>query len=635
MTLCAVVCALQYSVAQQVNPSIEPLELSPMHVEAGQQVRRMAADVTIDENVSFQHESRVANVKPVVLRPGQKGAPRRAAEAVENKPGYLNPEGTLFLGVDEKGKGVFFKDGQAGVVGAWSSDLDAWEWRNTTKGEWTGIKYDTWLSASYPSDCEDALYYTDANGNFFDSIVARGGWQEFYAMGEDGDVASINYRLAYQAGVPVQRVAFDTDTMVYQMLTTAWKPSAGAKDKRGSCAFAIGGTTSSNSSDGLWPLTNAINLSKEHGMSMDLIASRDSDGYVHYLFGSSAVTIDSTEAEGVKQYIRTAPVKLTTSYDKPQRMLYVKSISLALSADGYNAFQKDTMKLTSLHVAVKDHNGQLIAEADATPANYSSMTVKAGQLLTFHFPRYSAYGELLSEGFTVDDAFTVELTGFTESDRFGIYAARCTVYDSKTKVLYADGEERGLDYEPYIMLNGIYPTLEDYYAVNGVETDAKGDTIPVQFNSVKALNYSYVCSYANSEYDGDQEFAFYSTFKPYDASTRYWNFDIERPEYVIMAADYEYNMSGDDNDPITIWDYMRAFTLHIYATATPKIGDEIKIGKAGRQMVLKVAAVDGATALGAIKASESGVPVRKLLKNGQVLIEKGDQIYNTLGQYAK
>lgn len=614
--------------AQEKMPVIYPENRQLPEELRNLKARRMPAEIKMqDIEIEPAEESVIPHVRPVVL--GENG-PRKVA-AAENAAGYLNPEGTLFAGMDEAGKGNFFTTGA--VVGAWACDLPCWKWTNTATGDVRSTSYKTWLSGAYPSYVEEELYYTDEQGNFYDSIVARGGWQEFESMGADGD----DGYLYWQNAVPMQTVTFkDGSTKTYAMLNKSLKPNPGTKSALGNLSFAAGGLPSSKSSDGLWPLTNAVNMTAGKTY-FELIAEKDEDGYVHYFFGSDSANTETG---------RTAPVKLITRYDKPQGMLYVKSITLALGANGYNAFNKDALKLKGLHLEVKDMKGNVIASSDATEANYSNLTYKTGKMLTFAFQQRSDYDELLHEGFTVNEAFTIEITGFDATDKWGIYSAPSTVHASKSSIVYADGKERQVQYDPYIMLNGIYPTLESYTAARIHErapvdyptyADAMhyaygtyGDTINIAFKAADgAGKYNYIAECATGEAKGQQEFDLYSTFKPYDEN-HYWLMDIERPSYVLMSADYEMVLREGETpeENLILWDYYRMFILYIYATERPNVGDVIKIGKAGRNMVFNVVEVEGDVKK--VK-QESAELAHKLLRNNQILIQKGDRIFNVWG----
>ena len=123
----------------------------------------------------------------------------------------------------------------------------------------------------------DTYIGRDKDGNFYDTIVASGGYAESFYMGANGDE-----ELLWQMAVPLQTVTRnDGKTEKFMLLSSSLSPTAE------NCGYASGGLPSGRTTDGLWPLTNAINLSKQYGASMELIASKDADNYCHYLFGSS------------------------------------------------------------------------------------------------------------------------------------------------------------------------------------------------------------------------------------------------------------------------------------------------------------------------------------------------------------
>jgi len=587
--------------AQEQLPTT-PFRHSEVFLESLEGARSMGQDIYVEDN-------------PTQAAP--MAAPA-ALQAEEMTIGYLNPAGTLFLGIDEDGKGTFMRN--PGVIGGWSDSIPCWKWINK-QTSYRSIKYLTAFSKAYPSYCDGENYAVDAWGNFCDTIVASGGYQDALAMDADGDQG--NY---WQHATPLQTTRLQDNTETnFMLLSSAANPEAK------NCPLAAGGLPSGNSKDGLWPLTNAVSTTRA-GVSMVLKKYTAEDGYVHYLFGSSMLTVDSALVsqegqENTMEYQRAKPVQMITHYDKPQTPLYIKSVSVAMSSSEYNAFDMGNFSLDTLYLTIRTEDGTELASSKATKANLSTITYQPGVLLTFPFSDTTAYGELVKEGLLVKEAFHIEITGFKESDNFGIFAAKCYVHPTKTEMLYEGGATADVNYEPYIMLNGIYPTLEDFYVVRGAETGQEGDTIPVNMIPYAEGGYRYTAAYAKWGTHND-EFAFYSTFKPYDATTRTWTMDIDVPSYIRINADYEYNL-GDDEDPVTLWEYYRAFTMHIYATETPVIGDVIKIGKCGKYIYFRIDAINGETA---VKNVTVNGKAEKFVSGGQILIRKNGELYNVIGQ---
>lgn len=601
-TLAISLCA-GAAIAQEVMPTI-PAEPSQwiQDLKAKGVKRAMSLPVEEDAVVVDETEATIPYTQPTTTNLGRMGAPM-ATEAA----GYLNPEGTLFTGINEKGAKA-----AAAVIGAWSHDLDCWLWQNIAAPGYKTVKYDTRFSASNPSIVETEYYAVDNAGNFCDSIMARGGLDIAYAMGEDGDVG-----YSWQYATPYQTVNYASGAQRYMMLTK--NKGTGAQK----CPLSVGGLPSSMTEDGLWPLTNAVQASYE-GDEVALIANQD-EKLVQYFFGSSPV-VESGDT--------IYPTKIITKYDKPQRKLYVKSITLALGADGFDPADPETqdkLNVGTLTLNVIGEEGNIIATSTATNENLSTLSVKPGRLLTFYFKNESAFGEILNQGFTVDEAFSIEIEGLTRESSFGIYSALSCVYESKSATLYEDGQLRNLSYDPYIMLNGIYPTLECYAEVNGGEV-MRGDTIDIAFNKANSSLYKYAASFDKYNSYGESEFDFFATFAPYQTDTRRWNYEITRPDYIVMSCDYEYNLA-DDEDPITIWDYLRVFMLHIYATERPVLGDTIKMGKAGAYIVFKIVTIDGEHL--DVNNIVSYQNVTKQIQDGQLIIRKGDKTYNALGQLVK
>jgi hypothetical protein len=378
------------------------------------------------------------------------------------------------------------------------------------------------------------------------------------------------------------------------------------------------------------------------GVSMDLVDYIAGDGYVSYLFGTSEYTVDSVAVPKYDMtgdsmtYTRVKPVELLVHYDKPQTPLYVKNITMAIGS-----YIPEDLSVNTMDIEVRTENGKLIATSSASMWDMTDMSYKPGKLLTFRFQKFSEYGELLDEGFLVDEAFKIKITGFAPEYNFGIYAAQCYVHATKAEMVYEGGLISGIEYEPYIMLNGIYPTLEDYYRSYEIETGQVGDTIPVNMISYNADGYQYTAAYAKWG-TSNTEFAFYSTFMPYDSISRLWTMDIYKPKYIRLAADFDTNLNSDpEDDPITLWSYYRIFTLHIYATKTPQIGDCIKIGKFGKYIVFRIDAINGSTDPNAnIGANETDIhnaswedsKAEKFIQDGQLYIRKNNKVYNVVGQ---
>ena len=538
-------------------------------------------------------------VAPALSHAVRKASWRKAAAAESAHAGYYNPEGTLFLGYTynpaQTGYYDVFFDYPC-VIGAWSYDLPCWKWTNNATGAYSSIEYSNGYLYNYPSMIEEHdTYSMDENYNFYDSIVARGSYTSI--MDITGDYG----QYAFEYATPVQTVHREDGDEYFALLTQYTdQDTLTGRDAQ----MASGGLYSKNTKDGMWPLTNAINTNKD-GISRVLNYKVGSTN--HYYFGT-------TKENGLM------PAKFVTHYDKPQRKLYVKNITLALGVNG-------RMKLDSLIVDVYTEDGELIAHSSAQSADLQtvSITGKSDRMLTFLFQKKSEYNEMVQEGFSVDEAFRVEVSGIKTGNNFGIYAAKSSLYDSKTEIIMENDSVMTYPYDPYIMLNGIYPTLHDWRKVRypNYETGQVGDTIPIKFNLTDGLTYKYGATYAVSTGDGIAEFVFMSTCKPYDATTRYWTMDIERPDYVTMSADYETHMGNDEEEP-TIWEYYRAFTLYIYASEKPVIGDCIKIGKYGKSIVFRIDEV--------MNSEENAALARKLWKNGHIEIERAGKRYNALGQ---
>lgn len=546
-----------------------------------------------------------------------------------NQVGYLNPKGTLFLGIDEAGKGTWMTKG--GIVGAWSDSIHHWTFEQTVTGQFDSILYTNKSLKLLASEFEDTkFFYKDKNNNWCDSIVASGGYDESFAMDIYGD----NTDYPWPSDMPLQTVHRKDTTEQFMLLSKSGKPSVNE------AGFIVGGLPSSHTADGLWPLTNAVNISRE-GISVALIATEDEDKYTHYIFGTDSLNIDTTTDEHGTHYTRVAPVKIVTEYDKPQAPLYIKSITMALGAKGSSKISSK-VKVNELQATIFDKDGGIIATSTATASNLSKMdysSISTGRMLTFNFKHVSDYGEPMQEGFLVSEAFRLEISGISKNDLFGIYSAKSTVHASKSYIEYEDGTQAGQNYDPYIMLNGIYNTLENYVLTESkskfVDAENSGDTIPINMVPANSPNYKYRGYYAAKDLKEGNVFEYYSTFMPYDSVSRYWLMDVHKPDYIELGCDYDTNL-GTEEDPITMWSYARLFDLYIYATSTPRIGDIITVGKCGRETVFRIREIDGATAIGEVKESMHQSHVQKLMnRNGEIHILRANKQYNILGQPIK
>jgi len=567
--------------------------------------------------------------------------------------GYSNPKGTYFLGLDEKGKGTWLKDildftmkgdystpvfgfSGNGVIGAWSDSIKCWTW--TYKGgDYKKVHYQTMLEEEYPSYVEDAFYNTDSKGNFHDSIVSSGGWNESRAMGLDGgayDLMPVQglddpckfIKGMWQAAVPMQYVTLGNgEVKRYQMLRASknWdsENDFGFKDY----PMAIGGLPNAQTEDGLWPLTQAEPINAK-GTSFVLGVS-SSERSKPYYFGS---------------YKDSVPQQIIVEYDAPQAPLYIERVSIAIGSQSYtSARTRSFLKLNQLHLEIQDMQGKVLATADAKGTDLVDASYPQTYrtcILNFDIDKnISTQGEAISKGIIVKGAYRIVLTGFSATDDFGIYAAKTVHHDSKARVVYADRIKKS-NYEPYIMLHGIMPTWEPYsnYTLAeqyGYKTGVHGDTIDINFVTAQSPYYKYIAHYAGADFASGSEFDFYSTFVPYDSITRMWNLDMELPSYITIGAGYDENI-GDEENPITLWDYLRLFWMKIYAIDTPTVGDWIKIGKCGRYTYFHVVSVDGGKTPEEIANNQNKQhqSIKKVLdSNCQIRILKDGSQYDILG----
>lgn len=542
-----------------------------------------------------------------ILKQQAKTEAKRVASATADKAGYANPRGTFFLGMDKKGEGKWMLSN--GVIGAWSDTIDSWIWPNTTTGDYTKITYNNAMMEKYPSYTENALYGQDIKGNYLDSVTSVGGWTEYFVMGANGDDFGDRDQYCWKHGMPVQVVDRpDGSQEKFQLL------QQGTLIKATNSGLVAGSLPSGHSVDGLWPLTQAEPIQLD-GISMAYL-----DANQNYLFGSNMT-------------------KMVTVFDKPQAPLYVKDITLATTAKGYSKVSPKKFKFTSLHMEIQDMQGKVLASSDATSDNVTDINYSAhiGKLITFSInPKQSEYKEFLSEGILLSDSFQVVLTGFVPTDMYGLYAAKANTHASNTTQWNESAEAYNNNYEPYIQLNGIMPRWE-YYAdfvsaeKYGYKTGVRGDTIDINFVTAFSPYYKYIAHFAGEDYTDGSEFDIYSSFVPYDSITRMWKLDIDKPTYIKLSAGYDENV-GTEEDPVTLWNYLRVFWMQIYADEMPVIGDHIQIGMLGKYTYFNIVSVDGVTAIQPISQTERAAGVQKVVdKRGVFRILRGNKMYNLQG----
>ena len=138
LTLSLLLAGFSLPAYMQDRVPVEPYQPSEYFFETLSRARSMGRDIYVDDT----------NI------PAPQAAPA-AANADEQQIGYVNPAGTLFLGMDEAGKGTFFKS--PGVIGGWSDSIPCWKWLNKQVG-YKSIKYLTAFSYAYPSSCQRRLH---------------------------------------------------------------------------------------------------------------------------------------------------------------------------------------------------------------------------------------------------------------------------------------------------------------------------------------------------------------------------------------------------------------------------------------------------------------------------------------------
>ena len=189
--------------------------------------------------------------------------------------------------------------------------------------------------------------------------------------------------------------------------------------------------------------------------------------------------------------------------------------------------EKDTLWLV-----VETEAGVEIVKSFATKDNLSLKRGK-GAILTFDFiTKSTEYGEILSRGFVVNEPFKVRVTGLSKcTGDFKIVTALAP-YGSNTSVLVKDEAEpfKYAEFEPYLMLNGIFPTLFDAYV--NVE-----DTLQVIDMEMGDGSIRNVAAFDETQTAAGYVPALYSYFYPVDTLKQVTNITFQGPEWITWGYD--------------------------------------------------------------------------------------------------
>lgn len=520
---------------------------------------------------------------------------------------YNRPEGTFFCGIDAKGSYLWFNF--PSLVGAWKNGLTDWTYKNASVGA-DSLQWKSRLYNRYPQ-----YFNITANGDFVDSLMQefpRDGYPELPALIATKTVDNVQVKDSFVLmGYPGEPV----DTTIAN--TYVWN-----------------GVKNPLSDDGMFPLTKAMFFNKDYGYQRSFVNVWNTDTTTKewsYLYGTKPLTYTGSEGEVTFQ-----PSALVVIYDKPQAPLFVKEITVALAAITYNEDSADFFNapatFSKLGVAIMSADGsKVIATSTCSIKDTTNNLYIAGSQAHFSFQEVDEYGMVISEGITINEPFAVMLTGLAqEGANFGVLSSYNPYFAANTFMIDTASHSHALiNCDPYIMLNGIFYTLEDYSELYNRENYS--DTVNM------VANYDESGVYYLSHYDGGlkgySDIILAASEMLYDTTTYQYNYNIIAPDWannIVMEW-----MAGETD----IWYYYNAYFMYIEGveeyfepgTELPKVGDEIKLSKYGRELVYKVVEVNGGQAIGHVNADKNNIKATKSIRNGQLIIERNGVEYNAIG----
>ena len=520
---------------------------------------------------------------------------------------FYKPEGTFFCGIDETGSYLWFN--VPSVVGAWRNGLTDWTYTNASQG----ADKIQWYSRLYNRIPQ--YFGTNENGDLIDStmqLYSWGGYPNLPALYAAKDQAVDSFVLLGYPNEPI-------DTTI--RYTYAWN----------------GVLNPLRSSNGTFPLTNAMTLNALYGTKYSSMCIWDTDTATKswsYLYGTEPLQYNDTltvEAAG-----------LLVFYEKPQSPLFIKEISVAVNAVTYVADSADFYytrpNFNQLGVQILSADlKNVLAQSICTIADTTNNQYFPGSLIHFSFEEKDEYGMITKEGITIKEPFVVYLAGLSQANaNFGIVASYNPYYSANTYVINKDGNlyKPRMNADPYIMLNGAFYTMEDYSEVYGVD-NYEGDTINMIVKHDATYGVYYLI-HADGDFKGYTNQVIAASEMLYDTTTYYYNYNIIAPEWANnIAMEWEVpNGSGT----LDLWENYNAYLLYIEGvdeymepgTELPKVGDEIILSKYGRELVFKIVEVPDAQGIESVNDNKT-VKTNKIIRDGQLIIERNGIQYNAVG----
>ena len=507
------------------------------------------------------------------VKPTQKNGLRKAAKAEEDDTFYAlyqQPEGTLFCGVDEAGTYLFFN--YPSIVGGRENFTYRNKSYNADNVNWTSRLY-----ARYPQ-----YFSFDEDNNFTDSITSFYVYEGASFFPTQVALKRVASDLKADTFVLLGNTVDELDTIIYYNMV--W---AGAVNQY----LSFEDTK-------MFPLTRAMvsNMDFNFDYSTDLLWSIDTTatgeftGDFSYIYGTKKLEYDlgeSLDDESSLETVEVVPAALAVFYEKPHSPLYVREITVALNAinviDETNAEYTDpTFNELTVRILSEDME-RVLAESTCQLADTTNNMYFPGALARFPFREVNEFGLVVSEGVTLDEPFVVVLTGLDQEDaNFGITSSYNPYFSNEVLVIdTALNVHSYVNYDPYIMLNGVYYTLVD---------EGYNDTILM---NVEYEDGYYFCVHA----DGNMKNYAYSWITAsellYDTVTLSYNCKINAPDW-LNVVDMLY--AQDDTN---FWEDYGDYALFLQGaeedfdedTELPQVGDQIKISRFGRELVYKIVSV--------------------------------------------
>lgn len=546
---------------------------------------------------------------------------------------YKAPEGTFYMGVDKEGFGLCYS--LPTFIGGWLSGLDAYKYENNSVGEDLTFTWDSETSETaqyyediiagltgYTEEEKDELreYYgannrigkkmtIDPDNNLIDSATAQNKYQWLYYSGMARPV------LMASTASAVDTFAVNT---FYQPAGEGVEP-LDTLLQNGSVANGIEFKWPANPDNnqpaemmeehGYWPMTtfpsfymydelydedgNPYYEGNEYANYAFAMRVSQSDPKPHYLFGSDTQYFYAFTEEGFAGGELVKPEMIVISYDKPQTPLYIHDITIPILALNQtnpivnNNYNLERPVFTEVQLNILDAEYQTLVSITATPDDTTS-NYFTGYTMNFKIQEVDEYGEIISEGITLTDAFSIQIMGHTADGSNIGFLSGYEPYTWPTTVYTAEGLAEGKyyvsEYSPMVVLNGNFITLEcanqpienngDLNQVVDIEMvdmeDGSGNYLGVIRNEPGSqYQYSYI--------------GIYSTNIPMDTTTYDINFGFSAPDGYELDFDCKYDEQYEYNP----WDEYGLSTIYIFAPVFHK-DDEIVISNGGRSITFHV-----------------------------------------------